>query len=515
MNQSLNNHRLSINGIRLSTKRMFRVTAFLLFVAAVLQSCNFLERQPWDSVDTTNGFQTAADAEAAVNACYQPLQWAKLYNMRIWTLDIIAGESVVGAGGGEDGIETVDLANFIANADNFAALDLWRGPSPGILRCNFVLKNVPGMQIDNALKNRMLGEAHFLRAHYYFILVRLFGGVPMPTEPLTSESNLKMPRASVDEIYSLITDDLQQAIAMLPARSTYGASDIGRASREAAMAELARVYLTYLPDRARYEEVVRLCQDIGAMGYRLAADYADNFDPAKQNGVESIFEVQYYGKTNNDFWSNENQCSWISTFQGPRNSNMAAGCYGWNQPTAEFVSQYEPGDVRKDKTVFYAGCPTFDGMTYSSSYSTTGYNVRKFLLTKAQSPDYNTSNQNWVVTRYADVLLMQAEALNELGRTAEAEAPLYQVRKRAGLTSRLAIENLSQEQMREMIIHERRIELAFEGHRWFDLIRYKDNYALNFLHSIGKSAASQKHLLFPIPSQEIEANELLTQNPGY
>lgn len=223
MNQSLNNHRLSINGIRLSTKRMGRVTALLLFVAAGLQSCNFLERQPWDSVDTTNGFQTAADAEAAVNACYQPLQWAKLYNMRIWTLDIIAGESVVGAGGGEDGIETVDLANFIANADNFAALDLWRGPSPGILRCNFVLKNVPGMQIDNALKNRMLGEAHFLRAHYYFILVRLFGGVPMPTEPLTSESNLKMPRASVDEIYSLITDDLQQAIAMLPARSTYDA----------------------------------------------------------------------------------------------------------------------------------------------------------------------------------------------------------------------------------------------------------------------------------------------------
>ena len=105
----------------------------ILLTALVLASCNFLERQPWDSVDTTNGFQTAADAEAAVNACYQPLQWAKLYNMRIWTLDIIAGESVVGAGGGEDGIETVDLANFIANADNFAALDLWRGPSPGIL----------------------------------------------------------------------------------------------------------------------------------------------------------------------------------------------------------------------------------------------------------------------------------------------------------------------------------------------------------------------------------------------
>jgi hypothetical protein len=251
------------------------------------------------------------------------------------------------------------------------------------------------------------------------------------------------------------------------------------------------------------------------MGYQLAPDYADNFNPAKQNGVESIFEVQYYGKTNKDFWSNENQASWISTFQGPRNSGMAAGCYGWNQPTAEFAALYEPGDLRRDKTLFYTGCPTFDDYTYSGSYSTTGYNVRKFLLTKTQSPDYNTSNQNWVVTRYADVLLMEAEALNELGRTREAEDPLYQVRKRAGLTSRAQIEGLTQLQMREQIIRERRIELAFEGHRWFDMLRYPDNYALNFLHSIGKTNATSKHLLFPIPMQEIEANELLTQNPGY
>jgi len=484
----------------------------IILTALAVASCNFLDRHPWDSVDTTNGFQTAADAEAAVNACYQPLQWAKLYNMRIWTTDIIAGESVVGAGGGEDGIETVDLANFIANADNFAALDLWRGPSPGILRCNFVLENVPNMQIDTDLKNRMLGEAYFLRAHYYFILVRLFGGVPMPTKPLTSDSELKMPRASLDEIYELIISDLNEAIVRLPQRNSYGSTDIGRASKEAAMAELARVHLTYTRN---YSEVVRLCREITAMGYQLAPDYADNFNPAKQNGVESIFEVQYYGKTNYDFWSNENQSSWISTFQGPRNSGMAAGCYGWNQPTAEFVSQYEAGDLRKDKTIFYAGCPTFDGYTYSSSYSTTGYNVRKFLLTKNQSPNYNTSNQNWVVTRYADVLLMEAEALNELGLTSDAEAPLYQVRKRAGLTSRAQVEGLTQEQMREKIIHERRIELAFEGHRWFDMIRYPDNYALTFLHSIGKTSATTKHLLFPIPLQEIEANDLLTQNPGY
>lgn len=487
----------------------------VLILTLLLSGCDFLDRSPYDSVDTSQGFQTLADAEAAINAAYQPLQWAKLYNMRIWTLDIIAGNSEVGAGGGTDGEETVDLANFIADADNFAALDLWRGPSPGILRCNFVLQKVPAMNIDETIKNRILGEAHFLRAHYYFLLVRLFGGVPLQTEPADSDSDLLLPRASAEEVYELIVEDLDQAITLLPKRSAYTQEHIGRATKEAAMAELARVYLTHYQDYEHYQLVVDLCEEIRKMGYQLEANYADLWNPSKQNGVESIFEVQYYGKTNYDFWSNENQSSWLSTFTGPRNSGMAAGCYGWNQPTAEFVSQYETGDVRKEKTIFYTGCPTFDGMTYSSAYSTTGYNVRKFLLTKTQSPDYNTSNQNWVVTRYADVLLMKAEALNEMGQTTLAEAPLYEVRCRAGLTNRSTIERLSQMQMREKIIHERRMELAFEGHRWFDIIRYKDNYALNFLHSIGKTAATSKHLLLPIPTQEREANPKLTQNPGW
>ena len=487
----------------------------VLILTLLLSGCDFLNRSPYDSVDTSQGFQTLADAEAAINAAYQPLQWAKLYNMRIWTLDIIAGNSEVGAGGGTDGEETVDLANFIADADNFAALDLWRGPSPGILRCNFVLQKVPAMNIDETIKGRILGEAHFLRAHYYFLLVRLFGGVPLQTEPADSNSDLLLPRASAEEVYELIVEDLDQAITLLPQRSAYTQEHIGRATKEAAMAELARVYLTHYQDYEHYQLVVDLCEEIRKMGYQLEANYADLWNPSKQNGVESIFEVQYYGKTNYDFWSNENQSSWLSTFTGPRNSGMAAGCYGWNQPTAEFVSQYETGDVRKEKTIFYTGCPTFDGMTYSSAYSTTGYNVRKFLLTKTQSPDYNTSNQNWVVTRYADVLLMKAEALNEMGQTTLAEAPLYEVRCRAGLTNRSTIEGLSQMQMREKIIHERRMELAFEGHRWFDMIRYKDNYALNFLHSIGKTAATSKHLLLPIPTQEREANPKLTQNPGW
>ena len=193
---------------------------------------------------------------------------------------------------------------------------------------------------------------------------------------------------------------------------------------------------------------------------------------------------------------------------------MVAGSYGWNLPTQEFVDQYENGDLRKDVTIFYDGCPAFDGMEYRPSWSNTGYNVRKFLVSKNVSPDFNTSPANFVVYRYAGVLLMQAEALNELGRTAEACGPLNIVRKRAGLPE--VPTSVSRQDMKDKIINERRIELAFEGHRWFDMIRIDSGeYAVNFLHSIGKTNATRERLLFPIPQTEMDSNPLMTQNPGY
>jgi hypothetical protein len=259
---------------------------------------------------------------------------------------------------------------------------------------------------------------------------------------------------------------------------------------------------------------VELCKQVSNWGYKLNDNYADNFNPAKKNSVESLFEVQYSGSTDYDFWSDDNQASWLSTFMGPRGGDFVAGSYGWNQPTAEFINAYESNDKRKDVTVFYEGCPPFDGMQYDPGYSNTGYNVRKFLVSKTVSPEYNTNPSNFPVLRYADVLLMEAEALNELGRTSEAEIPLNQVRKRAGLENIQS--GLSKEAFREKVLAERRIELAFEGHRWFDLIRIGNGeYAINFFHSIGRINASQKHLLLPIPQRERDANPNLTQNPGY
>ena len=482
-----------------------------ILVAGIISACSddFLEKAPLDSINTSNYWQTEDDAINAINGAYQPLQWPKLYNMRMWTTDIMAGNSVVGAGGGDDGIETQDMANFVTDANNAGVLDLFRGPAPGILRSNMVIQNVPSMNIDENLKNRILGEAHFLRAHYYFILARFFGGVPLILEPQKPTDDLRPSRATAKEVYDQVISDFNKAIELLPPASSYSGGDIGRASKGAAIGMLAKVHLTL----GNWQQVVDLTSQLEDMGYDLTPDYADNFDPVNGNTAETLFAVQYFGKTSYDFWSNENQASWLSTFTGPRGADFVAGGWGWNQPTQEFVNAYEEGDLRKDVTVLYEGGPEFDGKEYDASYSATGYNLRKFLVPKSIASSYDESPMNFPVLRYADVLLMKAEALNELGKTSEAEKPLNRVRERAGLGN---VTGLSQADFREKVLHERRMELAFEGQRWFDLIRVLDGeYGLNFLHSIGKVNASAKHLLFPIPQKERDSNPNLTQNPGY
>ena len=487
------------------------VLTLLLFA-----SCSdFLDKYPSYAVDPESEV-TDDVAKALTTACYKTLQSSNLYNQRIWGLDIIAGNSLVGAGGGTDGIETVQASNFTAQSDNGFALYVWRSPWVGIGRCNIVFTTLPAAEISGEVKTRCMGEAYFLRAHYYYLLVRLYGGVPLRLHPFEPGESTDIARNSVDEVYEQIISDCKNAIAMLPVKGSYSDSDKGRACKEAAMAMLADVYLTLAPNHSGYySEVVKLCDDITAFGYDLSTcNYDDNFNATIDNGAESLFEVQYSGSTEYDFWGADCQSSWLSTFMGPRNSGLVAGAYGWNLPTEEFVSQYEAGDLRKDVTIFYQGCPVFDGVEYKRSWSNTGYNVRKFLVSKTISPEYNTNPNNFVIYRYADVLLKKAEALNEQGHPDQAAAPLNIVRKRAGLTNVPA--TLSQADMREKIIHERRMELAFEGHRWFDLIRIDNgNYALKFLKSIGKANVTKERLLLPIPQTEMDSNHLMTQNPGY
>ena len=482
----------------------------LLTLTMVNCSDDFLDKTQPDTINTGNYPKTGEELITLVNGAYQPLQRPKLYNMRMWTSDIFAGNSIVGAGGGDDGLETTQLSNFVTSTDNQGVLDLWRGPWPGILSSNIIIKTAPTLNIDDTLRNRSLGEAYFLRAHYYFILVRFFGDVPLVTEPQDVNGDLYPARAPKTEIYKLIISDLEKAIQFLPTKQQYGDSDKGRASKGAAIGALAKVYLTL----GQWQKVVDLTTQLEGMGYTLNTDYSDNFNINKENSVESLFEVQYASDGGYDFWSNENQASWTSTFMGPRGANFVGGGWGWNQPTQEFVNSYETGDKRKEKTIFYEGCPDYDGKEYKANYSLTGYNVKKFLVPLSAFPSYDNSPLNFPIMRYSEVLLMKAEALNELGQTSLAIAPLNLVRGRAGLAP--VTSGLSQTAFRDKVLHERRMEFAFEGQRWFDLIRVNDGqYGLNFLHSIGKNNASTKHLLLPIPQIERDRNPNLTQNPGY
>lgn len=288
------------------------------------------------------------------------------------------------------------------------------------------------------------------------------------------------------------------------------------------LASYGNTYASLAPEEGFYQAVVDLCDEIATMGYDLAAcDYASLWNEnliKNKNSAESIFEIQYSGENagTGGFWANDGQSSWCSTFMGPRTSGFTYGSYGWNQPTDEFFESYEEDDKRKDITVFYEGCPDFDGKSYKASYAfMTGRNVRKFIIPISLNlyQDAETSPQNFIAYRYADVLLMKAEALNELGETVQAQTPLNIVRRRAGLGDFLST---NKEEMKEKIIHERRMELAFEGHRWFDLIRIDGgDYALKFFNSIGKVNATKDRMLLPIPQVEMDANALMVQNPGY
>ncbi|MFV5698846.1 RagB/SusD family nutrient uptake outer membrane protein [Flavobacterium sp. ZT3R17] len=474
-------------------------------------SSDFLDKAPLDTINTSNYPTNAAELVTLVNGAYQPLQWPKLYNLRMWTTDIMAGNSIVGAGGGTDGIETQDMSNFVTSTDNQGVLDIWRGPWPGILRSNIVLSVAPNLDIDETVKNRSMGEAYFLRAHYYFILVRFFGDLPLITTPQSSDSELYPARVSKALIYEQIIADLEKAAELLPNKSEYSGSNIGRANKGAALGELAEVYLTL---GNNWQKVVDLTTQVEGLGFGLNTNYADNFNPSTENSKESLFEVQYESNGGYSFWNNENQASWASPFMGPRGGNFVGGGFGWNQPTQEFVDSYETNDSRKNITVFYDGAPAFDGKTYQTSYSTTGFNVRKFLVPLSVSSSYDNSPLNFPILRFSNILLMKAEALNELGQTLQAETPLNKVRNRAGLPN--ITSGLSKEAFKTAVFKERRMELAFEGQRWFDLIRVNQGqYGLDFLHSIGKTNATSKHLLFPIPQIERDRNPKLTQNPGY
>lgn len=499
--------------------------AYLLVTSALLLAtgCNkeFLDQAPQNSLAVENFYKSEADALSALNGAYHGLQKSGCYRLRMWTLDIMAGNSIVGAGGASDGLETQQLANFATTTANPGASDLWSTHYQAILAVNTVLARVPAIDMDATRRDVILAEAKFVRAVCYFNLVRLFGKVPLQTAPQNAGESQSVGRAAVADVYAQIEKDLTDAEGVLPLT----APTLGRATKGAAKGLLAKVYLT----ENKYAAAAAKAQEVVALGkYSLNPNFGTNFDYANENGPESLFEVQYVYDPNNNGFGGDAVCNERSEFMAPRNSNITpGGGFGWNQPTAEFVGQFEAGDKRKPLTVFAPG-DNLNGFTYAANFATTGFNTRKFVVPSSSGAQVTFADDplNCVVLRYADVLLVLAEALNEQGQSAAALAPLNQVRARAGL---LDLRTTGQAGLRDAIIKERRIELAFEnGERWFDLIRTKDNSgqvrALSFLKSlgapndqygVGRGNISEKFLLLPVPQNERDANPAIDQNPGY
>ena len=273
-------------------KTIISIISFVVFAITFSSCMDKLEILPNDQIITDNFFEEGSpeEIESGVNSMYQRLQSSYLYNLRMWTLDIVAGEGRVGNEAGGNGLETVQLSNFTATSDNSGAKELWRGPWAGISRTNWILTNIDkSPKVSDEKKTQYKGEAHFLRGLYYFNLVRLFGDVPWIEKQQTASDDLQVSRTSKDIVYQHIIEDFSDAASMLPA--TYeNTTDIGRATKGAAFGFLAKVYLTL----KQYNECLIAIDSVTNLGvYSLNRKYEWNFDDLRENGPESLFEVQY------------------------------------------------------------------------------------------------------------------------------------------------------------------------------------------------------------------------------
>ncbi|MEJ7739360.1 MAG: RagB/SusD family nutrient uptake outer membrane protein [Chitinophagaceae bacterium] len=478
-------------------KKLFSILAISAILVMFSCSKDFIELTPISTVSTDALYKTDKDFKDAEIGIYNVLQ-TQYQNM--WLFGDMRGddswdELVKGT--------AATMDNFTINNDDPVIKSTWQNYYNVINRANTLLTRIEDAETTiGPNKEIYMGEARFLRALAYFDLVRIYGDIPIVTTLLSIDESYKSGRQKVDKVYDeVIIKDLLDAENKLPAK--YAGADVGRATKGAAKALLGKVYLT----RHDFVKAEAKLQELTTMGYALLPNYNDLFDYTKdEHHSEYIFDIEYeQGIT-------EGNC--FTTNFSPKNPDIASfygvtgGQNGNNNPPKSLFALFPAGDLRKDITaadghtdkngVFHPLIPTSnDVQTFT----------KKYMVRLLASCD---SRANWKVIRYADVLLMYAEALNENGKTSEALNYLNTVHKRAGLA---AYANLSQAETRENIILERRLELSFEGHRWFDLLRTKR--ALSVMAPFGMK---DYMTVYPLPLSEIQLiNDpaILPQNPGY
>ncbi|MEX2639053.1 MAG: RagB/SusD family nutrient uptake outer membrane protein [Balneolales bacterium] len=383
-----------------------------------------------------------------------------------------------------------------------------------IARANLVINNAPEVEMDEELQSRYIAEARFLRALAYFNLVRGWGGVSIHTEVPEDpqQASEVVPRSTEQEVYDLIVSDLDYATGHLP--FSYPDSEAGRVTRGAAHTLMAQAYLF----QQDYENTLTHAMEVINSGeYDLADSYEDNFDVDSQNGIESIFEVQFLSREEQDVVN-----EWAK-WQGVRGNSG----WGFFSPSEDLAEAYEQGDPRRGHTIFFEGeaWPGSGGEDMPDFPDDVDPRAnKKTMMSQPWPPGYpGNSPVNLVYMRYADVLLMAAEASNELGNTSDALMYLEDIRERArGGDDSVLPEVLvtGREELRHAIWEERRFELALEGYRYNDILRYnrvEPGFAEQLFHGLGKTSFDpEQHLLFPIPQSEIDfSGGVIEQNPGW
>ncbi|GAB4022191.1 RagB/SusD family nutrient uptake outer membrane protein [Spirosoma koreense] len=474
-----------------------------LLASLFLSSCSkeFLDLKPISSATSDNFYQTADDFKNAVNGAYASLQSGGVFGNSYVFGDVASDNTVPPASGSVTDQDEFD--RFYIRTTNPFISGRWNDSYSAIARYNTILDKIGGVKMDETLKNRYVGETKFLRALVYFNLVRTFGDVPLILKSISNpDEGYNYGRSPKADVYAQIEKDLMDAEGVLPV--SYAAAETGRATKGAAKGLLGKVYLTekkYAQAAAKLKEVI----DLGV--YDILPNYADVFRVANKNNKESVFDVQY--KSGGSGEGN----AWPNSF-APENSGNAVIAFGGggnNQPTADLVNAYEAGDKRKDISLA-TSYVNASGQTIPYNY------VKKYYDTPAT---INDNGNNIPVIRYADILLMYAESINEVGYQANGEALTYlnRIRNRAGLPSKTAADLPNQQAFRLAMEQERRVEFAFEGQRWYDLVR--TDRAIPVLN--GKkdqirlvNVLTENNLVDPIPQSQIDINRTkIQQNPGY
>ena len=483
------------------------ISALLLTSMLSVVACmdDFLDQKPQGEKTEEVFFKKSQEAQLATIAIYNIfLDW-HYHSGGYPILDIISDDSYKGSNPGDaSALELFNKFQFTASAGDISRW--YSALYKGIRRANIVIEKVPLVPMDEALKKRLLGEAHFLRAHFYFDLVRAFGDLPKVTVPTAPR---KLARSPKSEIYSeIIIPDLLAASENLLEKSQYATTDAGRATKGAAKSLLAKVYIfqnDFINTEKYALEVITTGQ------YDLEPEFKNAFSLTGQFGIESVFELGAEANSGGSQFANT---------QGVR--GIPNRGWGFNRPSVELINFFEPNDIRKDETVIFLG-ETIDGV-FIIGDSGTQDTVYANPPTNTIIKEIETYNQKvWVpgiatleafgynkrIIRYADVLLLAAEALNENNKTAAALLHLNKVRQRAGL---LPVADTDKVIVRQKIADERRAELAMEGNRFWDLIR--TGKAASVLGPLGFKVG--KHELFPIPQSEIDLSEkTLQQNPNW